>query len=350
MKRPLLSVIVPTYNRPQHLAELLDSVLAQSFGDWECVVAEDHSAARERVKEIGAEYAAKSGGRIRLHLNEENFGYDRSLRTLVELARGDYVFIMGDDDFVAPGAFERVARAIAKYPELGVIRGTIAFFHGTPENVFQVSRYYPGEVHFKAGPRAVVAAYRRLVGMSGLVLHRDLAQRYATTAWDGSLFYQHWLGANILLEKDAVFLPEVMVHFRQGNPPIFGNAAAEKELYTPGVQPPDTDLKMIRYLLRIAESVEKTRHVPIYDEIHRDFGNYMYHTIKHQAHQPWPVFYRFYRDLARMGFDSNPLFHLWFWSISALGAARVDRVVQGIRRRLGHTPNLTRFARNPVSG
>jgi glycosyltransferase involved in cell wall biosynthesis len=345
MSRPLLSVIVPTYNRPKDIAALLQSVLEQSFDDWECVVAEDCSPAREEVKRICDDFAQRSGGRIRCELNPENLGYDAGLRRLVELARGRFLFVMGDDDFVAPGAFELVADAIKRHPNLGVIRGTIAFFYGTPDNVYQVSRYYPGETVFPAGPQAIVAAYRRLVGMSGLVLDRDIAQRVATNRWDGSLFYQHWMAGNILVEKDAVFLPQVLVHFRQGAPAIFGHAKAEKELYTPGVQPPDTDLKMISYLLRIAEALEKERGVKVYDLIHRDFGNYMYPTIKHQAHQPWPVFYRFYRDLGAMGFARYPLFHFWFWSVATLGAKRMDRAVQFIRRRVGHTPNLSRFVR-----
>src|SRR5689334_16823439 len=131
MSRPLLSVIVPTYNRPNDIAALLQSVLDQSFDDWECVVAEDCSPARDEVIRIGAEFAEKSGGRIRCELNPENLGYDAGLRRLVDLARGKYLFVMGDDDFVAPGAFQRVADAVRKYPNLGVIRGTMAYFRGT---------------------------------------------------------------------------------------------------------------------------------------------------------------------------------------------------------------------------
>jgi glycosyltransferase involved in cell wall biosynthesis len=345
MTRPLLSVIVPTYNRPKDIAALLQSVMDQDFNDWECVVAEDCSPAREEVKRIGEEFAARSGGRIRVELNPENLGYDAGLRRLTELARGQYLFVMGDDDFIAEGAFKAVADAIARYPNLGVIRGTISFFNGTPDNVLYVARYYGEEVMFPAGAQAVVATYRRLVGMSGLVLHRDIAHAVATNRWDGSLFYQHWMAGNILVEKDAVFLPQILVHFRQGAPAIFGHAKAEKNLYTPGVQPPDTDLKMISYLMRIAQALEADRGVKVFDLIHRDFGNYMYPTIKHQAHQPWPVFYKFYRDLGKMGFNKYPLFHFWFWTIAAFGARRVDGAVQFIRRRIGHTPNLSRFVK-----
>lgn len=345
MSRPLLSVIVPTYNRAEHLAPLLDSVLAQSFGDWECVVLEDCSPAREAVKQICDDYAAKSGGRVRVHLNEENLGYDKCFRRLIELARGRYVFVMGDDDFVAPDAFNAVAGAIERHPGLGVILRAFAYFRDTPDNIFQINRFYADECVFPAGPSAIIACYRRLVSMSGLVFDRDAAQSFATDRWDGSLFYQHWLAANILVTQPAVYIPDLLAYFRRGAAPIFGHAKAEQGLYTPGVQPPDTDLKMIRYLMAIAKAVDTERGVPVAKLIRRDFGNYMYPVIAHQAHQPWPVFFRYYRDLGHMGFDRYPLFHFWFWSTAVLGPGRIDRLLQMIRRRVGHTPNISRFAR-----
>src|SRR5512133_2522806 len=169
MTRPLLSVICPTYDRPQHVGPLLDSILAQDFDDWECVIVDDHSPSRDAVRAVFDEYSRKDA-RIRCYVNDENLGYDGAFRRLVELARGRFLFVMGDDDFVAPGAFRAVADAIARYPNLGIILRAFAFFQETPDNILQVSRYYPRETVFPAGPHAIVACYRRLVSMSGLVL------------------------------------------------------------------------------------------------------------------------------------------------------------------------------------
>lgn len=345
MPRPLLSVIIPSYNRPQHMAALLESILAQDFDDWECVVTEDCAPRRDEVTAVVAPYVGRSGGRIRYHLNAANLGYDGSFRQLIDLARGHFVFVMGDDDEVAPGAFSAVAGAVRRHPDLGVLRGTIGLFRTRPGDLPQVRRYYADETVFPAGPAAVVATYRRLVAMSGLVLHRDLAQRCATSRWDGTLFYQHWLGANILTEKQSVFLPDVLAYFREGGVPLFGTAQAEQGLYTPGTQPPDTDLRMLSSLLQIAEAVEAERGVPIASAIRRDFGTYIYPSVRHQAHEPWPVFYRYYRDLGRLGFNRNPMFHFWFWSVALVGARRIDRLILCVRQRLGHTPNLSRIGR-----
>lgn len=345
MSRPLLSVVIPSYNRPAQLAELLESVITQEFDSWECVVTEDRAPRRDEVIAVLESFGARSAGRIRHHLNEVNLGYDGSVRRLIELARGEFVFIMGDDDLVAPGALQVVAEAIRRHPRVGVLRGTFATFRGTPDTIDQVSRYYRDEIVIPAGEAAVVAAYRRLVVMSGVVIHRDSAAAFATTRWDGTLFYQHWVAANVLVERDALFHPAILAHFRLGGVPLFGGAAAEQGLYTPGAQPPSMDVRMVASLLRIAEGVEQERGLAVAAAVRRDLGTYMYPTLRRHAHEPWRVFFRFYRDLWRLGFGSNPFFHLWFWSLATVGAARLDAALRVVRRVLGHTPDLSRLTR-----
>ncbi len=345
MTRPLLSVIVPTYGRWQDIGPLLDSILAQDFDDWECVIAEDASPNQDRVRGVVAEYAARVPGRIRFEANRETLGYDGNFRKLVALARGRFLFVMGDDDFVVPGAFTAVARAIEKHPNLGAVLRAFAVFQGTPDNIVQTNRYYAHERVFPAGPQAIVACFRRYVAMSGIVLNRDLAQACATDRWDGTVFYQQWLAGNVLAKKDAVYIPDLLALFRRGAPAIFGAAKAEQGKFIPGAQPPDTDLRMIRALMDIARAVERECHVPVAAAIERDFANYIYPTLAHQAHEPWPVFHEFYKDLGALGFAKYPQFHLWFWAIAIFGARNVNRGIQLIRRVLGHTPNLTRSAR-----
>ena len=345
MTRPLLTVAIPAYNRAALLTPLLNSIVSQSMMDWECLIVEDNSRERPQIREVVKANEAVFGGRLRYLENEETLGYDGNFRRMVHEARGKYLFVMGNDDLVAPGAFAAVQRTLIAEPEVGVILRAYSFFRDDPTNVFQVNRYYADACSFEAGVPAIVACYRRLVSMSGLVLHRDDSEAVATNRWDGTLFYQHWLAANILAKRPAAYVPDILALFRKGGIPEFGTAKAERGLYTPGVQPPETDLRMIRSLMSIAEAVQQERGVTIAEHIRHDFANFMYPTIAHQAHEPFRVFWKFYRDLGAMKFDRYPMFHFWFWSVSILGPTRVDRLIQLVRKTLGHTPNLTRAAR-----
>ncbi len=345
MSRPFFSVCIPAYNRASHLPALLDSILAQDFDGWECVIAEDDSRERAQIRAVAEGYVARAPGRIRYTENSHTLGYDGNFRQLVSLATGEYIFMMGNDDVVAPGAFRAAADALAAHPGAGALLRAYACFRGTPDNIVQVNRYYAGPCTFPAGASAVLAFYRRYVVFSGIVLHRDSCAALATDRWDGTLFYQHWLVANILCQRDGLYIPDLLALFRKDGVPEFGNAQSEREHFTPGIQPPETDVKIVRALFAIAEATEVAQGVRVADDIRRDFANFGYPLFAHQAHEPWRVQWQYYRDLGALGLSRYPAFHFWFWTVSLLGVGPVERVIQTVRRAVGHTPNLTRRAR-----
>ena len=341
MTRPLITVIIPSYNRAEWLPRLLDSALAQRFENWNCVIVEDLSRQRAAIREIATRYAAAHPDRFAYYENAQNLGYDGNFREMVARASGRYVFVMGNDDLIAPDAFRAVARAVDMAPEMGLLLRSYARFRGDPSNVVQISRYYPRPLVFAPGTEAIVRCYRRIVAMSGLVIHRDEALACATTRWDGTLFYQHWLAVNVLRTRPAVFLPEVLALFRVDGTPEFGNAEAERRSYTPGVQPPDTDVRMIRNLLAIARDGAPE----CFDIIERDYANHMFPTFAHQAHISRAEFRDFYHTLAALGLGKYRTFHMWYWAVRLVGARNLDAAFQLVRKTLGHTPNLTRAAR-----
>ena len=112
-----ISVCIPAYNRAALLQPLLESILTQDYDNFEIVICEDDSPERQAIAEVVARYAATHPGRIRLFENEQNLGYDRNLRRLIELAEGDYCMFMGNDDLLAPGAADLGQRLQQHLPQ-----------------------------------------------------------------------------------------------------------------------------------------------------------------------------------------------------------------------------------------
>jgi glycosyltransferase involved in cell wall biosynthesis len=117
-KTPRLSICIPTYNR----AELLESALAalapqvrELGGEVELVVSDNCSADRT------AEVVARAGGEcpVRYHRNAENVGVIRNVLGVVrDHARGEFCWVMGDDDMVRAGGVRAVLEAIKAHPDL----------------------------------------------------------------------------------------------------------------------------------------------------------------------------------------------------------------------------------------
>ncbi len=343
-----ISVCIPAYNRPELLIPLLDSILGQKYTNYEIIICEDASPMQEQIRNIVDAYKVKWPGLFHYYENEKNLGYDGNIRNLILKSSGDYCFFMGNDDLMYPEALALVVSAITRHKDIGAVLRTYASFDDSPENINQVFRYFENETFFSAGPDTIATFYRRSVVISGLVLHRDEALKYSTDIFDGTLLYQLYLVANILINMNGVFSPEILALYRNGGIPDFGNSEKEKEKYVPNIQTPESSIHFMKGMLDIVKWTEEKRNVKIVKRIVTDIGNYCYPILSIQAKQPLKIFIKYSYQFAKLGFWKNKMFYLYFLSLIVLGVDRVDNIVQFIKRRIGYTPVIGKVYRGGV--
>lgn len=340
MTSPRLSVCIPAYNRADQLPPLLDSIFGQRFDDLEVIIAEDGSPERDAIRQVAEAYAGRYPGRLHYTENSKNLGYDGNLRRLVELAHGDFVVFMGNDDLMAPEAAERIASATARYPDVGVVLRSYASFHDDPQQLEQVFRYFDGERFFPAGADTIVTFFRRSVFISGMVVNREAALASSTSEFDGSLLYQQHLVGHILAKRNGVYVPDILSFHRLGGTPDFGNSEVERGRFVPREQTPESSVHFMRGMLSIAWSLERKLGLALYRPILKDIGNYAYPILSIQADRSFSVFFRYLIDLARLGFWRVPLFHGYAFGLLVLGRARCDTIIAKIKKKLGRAPRL----------
>ncbi|WP_081662474.1 glycosyltransferase family 2 protein [Thermithiobacillus tepidarius DSM 3134] len=337
-----ISVCIPSYNRAKFLRPLLDSVLAQDYDPYEIIICEDLSPEREEIREVVNEYLRKLPNKLFYFENEENLGYDANLRNLISKSSGDYCFFMGNDDLMCKGALSTVASAVERHGDVGVFLRAYSWFDRIPEEINQTVRYFPDERIFQPGSETVATFFRRVGVISGFVVNRQAATRYATNQFDGTLYYQMHLTGNILLDMRGVHLPQTLVLCRNSEPPDFGNSSKEKGKYTPGRYTPEARLNMIRGMLLIARNLEDVRKTSVYKKIVQDIGNYFYPYVRDQADLPLGIYLKYCFSLARLGFWRNPMFYIYCAMVLSLGSGRIDAVTRFVRCRLGHSPRIGR--------
>ena len=98
IKFPKVSVVVPTYNRAKILPRALDSVVAQTFTNFELIVVDDHSS--DTTHRVVAKYA--DDARVRALRHDRNRGQSCALNTGISAARGEYIAFLDDDDEWVP--------------------------------------------------------------------------------------------------------------------------------------------------------------------------------------------------------------------------------------------------------
>ncbi len=108
---PVLSIGLPIYNGADFVSEALDSLLAQTFEDFEIIISDNASS--DRTPEICHAYAAKDS-RIAYHRSEENLGAARNYNRAFELSTGKYFKWAAHDDLCDPTYFEKCIDILEK--------------------------------------------------------------------------------------------------------------------------------------------------------------------------------------------------------------------------------------------
>lgn len=130
---PLISVNIPLYNREAYIKACLDSVLQQTFTDFEVVVLDDAST-------DGSAALVKSyqDPRIRYERNEVNLGISATRNRLVTLSRGTYIAVLDSDDLAAPDRLEKQLAAFQKDQSLTLVAGCAAVIDAEGQPTGQV--------------------------------------------------------------------------------------------------------------------------------------------------------------------------------------------------------------------
>ncbi|NQV20616.1 MAG: glycosyltransferase family 2 protein, partial [Rhodospirillales bacterium] len=110
---PRVSIGLPVYNGETYLGLAIDSILAQTFTDFELVICDNCST--DRTQEI-CEHYAKQDARVRYYRNPENLGAGPNYDRTFELSSGEYFKWMAHDDLIAPEFLEKCVAALDADP------------------------------------------------------------------------------------------------------------------------------------------------------------------------------------------------------------------------------------------
>ena len=118
---PRFSIIVPLYNKASYVRKALDSIISQTFTDWECIIVDDGSTdgSVDVVREMKVEDKI---------LTQSNSGVAAARNNGVKASGGEYLCFLDADDWWEPTFLEEVDRLINEYPEAGLYATNYVYY------------------------------------------------------------------------------------------------------------------------------------------------------------------------------------------------------------------------------
>ena len=121
-----ISVLMGIYNCADTLAEALDSLLSQTYTNWECILCDDGSS--DNTYSVAEQYVNHYPSHFRLIQNKINCGLNHTLNRCLQLADGEYVARMDGDDISLPERFEKEIIFLESHPEYAIVSTPMIFF------------------------------------------------------------------------------------------------------------------------------------------------------------------------------------------------------------------------------
>jgi glycosyltransferase involved in cell wall biosynthesis len=154
MATPLVSVLMTAFNREAFLAASIESVLAQSLGDFELIITDDRSS--DATVAVAQEYARRDS-RIRVHVNARNLGDYANRNYAASLASGEFLKYHDSDDILYPHCLAVMTACLAAEPRAGFGLSTGSSWPGGPAPMLSTPRMsyqreFLGHGAFNAGP------------------------------------------------------------------------------------------------------------------------------------------------------------------------------------------------------
>src|SRR5687768_10604451 len=137
---PSISVLMSVYNGARYLSQSIESILAQTFSDFEFIIIDDCSS--DSTPQILNEYA-RQDSRIRIIRNSENKGLTASLNIGLTQAQGRYIARQDADDISLPQRFEKQIHYLEAHPETIVVSSNIGIIDNTGQYLDTLKRAAP---------------------------------------------------------------------------------------------------------------------------------------------------------------------------------------------------------------
>lgn len=124
---PLVSILIPVYNSEKFIRETLDSVLSQTYKNFEVIIVDD--ACTDNTPKILIEFA-ELDTRINLFRNDTNLYIAKARNKAISLSKGKYIVWQDSDDISLPTRVEKLVKFMEEHPDVGICGSYLQSFMG----------------------------------------------------------------------------------------------------------------------------------------------------------------------------------------------------------------------------
>lgn len=237
----LISVILPVYNGARFLRESIESVVNQSYSNWELIIVDDCST--DETAEIAKNFA-DNDGRIHYYRNDENLKLPRNLNKGFSLSAGEYLTWTSDDNRFKKNALETMIQALENNPEADLVYASYDVINEKGKKLHFIQADSKAREHI-LGSNVVGACFlytRKAYNLTGqydpdLLYVEDfdywqrMVSRVRCAAINESLYEYRWHNNSMTKTKNEEAYGRALETMGRKNRPLYDPLSLEQKLF-----------------------------------------------------------------------------------------------------------------------
>lgn len=340
MSQKLISICIPTYNRPVELKRMLESIDTTKYDDVDIVISENCSLLQKETREVVEEYRKSSEFDIHYFENEENIGYDRNIRAIMQRSTGKFSMLFSDDDVFMQGAMDEFVEFVRNHQDCGYILRSYKFLDSKGHE--QDCRYYASDKEFNPGIDSYIELFDKGVFLSGFTIRTEYAREYVIDDLDGSLLYQIYLAAEVIRRYPSAYSRILISKQLPNQTHFFGDSKEEKELYKTGLNGVQDRLNFATWYMKIIDLIDNKYNDSSAKRIKHYMSKYSFSIVGCGRQNYWDIktYNQYCRELRKIGYGSSIYFYIYYLGVLLFGNSGCWAIVRFLKKVIGHRPKL----------
>lgn len=219
-----LTIGIPTYNRANLLQGLLQDISLQirQVVNFDVDILVSDNASTDHTEEIVKLFAKNNPDiSLKFHRNKSNLGYDKNVNMLFQLASGDYVMTLSDDDGIESGAIDAIGCALAQNKHVKIVYIANSFYDCNLEKRINIDdpffKNIGGSRYFQTARDLFLSSREVFGGISGLCIERKSWIETNVGGYFGTNWIHLGVTLNILKHADIFVITEPLIKYRLDN-------------------------------------------------------------------------------------------------------------------------------------
>lgn len=217
MKKPILSICIPNYGRPEFLKKNINVIAKQNSSDIEIVITDDSSPddIKKIVRDFRKKYPQVS---LRFKRHSTNQGFDKNVLSVIQFAKGQFCWLLSNDDQILPGAIKKILKTVNQNPDVSLIVVNYQRFDEiikkiTAKKMISIKKDRLFNNASKFFFHETKSSYFKIIGLNTLTMSIDVFSRdrwlkaaKTTTRYMGHNFIHFFILASIIKKNPSIYI------------------------------------------------------------------------------------------------------------------------------------------------